>query len=309
MREVGAPTLRTNAPAKINFGLRIVGRRPDGYHALESVFLPLDLTDDVEIALHPARAVASELTLERSKDLPEAHVPAGDDNLALRAARAFFGDTADPPSVAIRLMKRIPVAAGLGGGSSDAAAVLRLLAECYPDARGPGEVARLALSLGADVPFFLAPRPAWVTGIGERIEPLSRWPELALVLANPGVPLSTAEVFRASDASIPRRAATGVSARALAPAQLLRDASPERPEALAALLANDLEPAALRLCPAVARLRDRLLRAGAAAVGMSGSGPTVFGVFRSAAEARRALVRAAFQAPTWARVAMTAKSG
>ena len=143
------------------------------------------------------------LAVEPAAGTPAAAVPTDDRNLAVRAARAFLESARLAASVDIRLAKRIPAAAGLGGGSSDAGAVLRTLAAAFPDALSPDAVARLGLRLGADVPFFLDPRPALVTGVGERIEPLARWPALALVLVNPGVPLATAEVYRAADVLLP----------------------------------------------------------------------------------------------------------
>jgi 4-diphosphocytidyl-2-C-methyl-D-erythritol kinase len=299
----GIRRLQITAPAKVNLGLRIVGRRPDGTHELESLFVPIDLADRLEVDVQADDRPGATLAVTSEAGVPEGAVPEDGSNLALRAAHAFLAASRVPMRVDVRLSKRIPAAAGLGGGSSDAGAVLRALAGAFPNALAPGDLARLALDLGADVPFFLDPRPAWVTGIGERIAPLALWRELALVLANPGVPLSTAEVFRASDAL------GATPARASDPGDLARDASPERPESLVPLLRNDLEAAAVRLCPPIGRLRERLRRVGAAGVGMTGSGPTVFGVFRGVAEARSALARAGFEAPVWARVAVTAKAG
>ena len=305
----GTARLGASAPAKVNFGLRIVGRRPDGYHDLESLFVPLDLADEITLETRPAASPSASLRIDRDPTLPGSEIPDGGDNLALRAARSFLAASGLGLAVALRLAKRIPVAAGLGGGSSDAGGVLRALIAAHPGALDAGAGQRLARDLGADVPFFLDPRPAWVSGVGERVEPLGRFPEVALVLANPGVPLATAEVFRAADAL------SGAGG------PLRRDAPPGRPErlaealasgdpgVLAALLENDLEPAARRLCPPVARLRERLLRSGALAAGLSGSGPTVFGVFAGVPEAREGLVRAAFEAPIWARVAVSAKAG
>jgi 4-diphosphocytidyl-2-C-methyl-D-erythritol kinase len=211
------------------------------------------------------------------------------------------------------LAKRIPVAAGLGGGSSDAGAVRRSLADLFPGALESTALAELARDLGADVPFFLDPRPALVRGIGERIEPLSGLPALSLLLANPGMPLSTTEVYRAFDAlgARPSARADGGGEARLRP--LLgggRGAAPDPAffRALDRLLENDLEPAAVRLCPPVARLRERLRGAGAPAIGLSGSGPTVFGAFEDPAAARAALERAAFEPPIWARVAAMLES-
>lgn len=296
--------LRAPAPAKVNLGLRVAARRPDGRHELESVFVPLDLRDEVSIEVSAAAepAVALEVGGE------DAGVPAGATNLAARAAAAFLDAVDRRLALRIRLTKRIPAAAGLGGGSSDAGAVLRALAAHLPDALAPGALAALALGLGADVPFFLDPRPAWVGGVGERVEPLPGVPALALLLANPGMPLSTAGVYRAFDALhptlTPRRGPS-----TLRPLLGLWTEAASRSAALAGLLENDLEPAAIRLCPPVARLRDRLRAAGALAVGMSGSGPTVFGIFRNLAEAESALAGMSCQPPIWARVATTVESG
>lgn len=274
------------APAKLNLGLRVLGRRADGYHELESVFAPLDLADEIDLEIAAAARADVQLALAGSP----AGVPADATNLSVRAATGFLAAAGLAREVTIRLTKRIPAAAGLGGGSSDAGAVLRALAASFPDAIGPQALARLALGLGADVPYFLAPCLARVSGIGERIQRLSDFAPLACLLVNPGVPLSTASVFAAWDAR------------------------PERPPAavdpeLGLDLANDLAGPADRLCPAIAPLRERLRTLGARAVGLSGSGPTVFGIFPDAAEAARAHARAAFSPPVWARVAQSAKAG
>jgi len=305
----GAGRLRAAPPAKINFGLRLVGRRPDGYHELESIFLPLDLADDLCLDLLPDSQPRVDLAVECAAGTPGEAVPSDDRNLAVQAARAFLASAGIAVAVAIRLTKRVPAAAGLGGGSSDAGAVLRTLADAFPGALAPDRLAQLALRLGADVPFFLDPRPALVTGIGERVEPLRQWPALALVLVNPGIPLATAEVYRAADALSPALTPPGSASTLRARLDITGSVAPNRPDALASLLQNDLEPAAVRLCPPVARLRERLREAGAQAVGMSGSGPTMFGVFPGASEARAALERMRFEPPVWARVAVAAKAG
>lgn len=275
------------APAKLNLGLRVTGRRADGYHELDSVFVPLDWADEVSVAWQPApgREVHLELAGECGG------LPAGDGNLAARAARGFLEATGRTGRVDVRLRKRLPVAAGLGGGSSDAGAVLRALAELRPGAVGAEALAALALGLGADVPYFLDPRPARVRGVGERIEPLPDLPPLWLLLAHPGVPLATAEVYRAYDA---------LGAEAPEPAP---------PGPLAELdLCNDLEPAALRLCPPLARLRRRLEGVCPGGVAMSGSGPTLYAVFPGAGETEDAARRVGLKAPAWARVARSAGS-
>jgi 4-diphosphocytidyl-2-C-methyl-D-erythritol kinase len=276
----------TLAPAKLNLGLRVLGRRADGYHELASVFVPLDLADTLELEIAPAAEARVSLALAGES----AGVPADASNLAARAASEFLAEARLALALRLRVTKQIPVAAGLGGGSSDAAAVLRLLAERFPAALPAPALGRLALRLGADVPFFLAPAPARIGGIGERRAPLASLPALAFALVNPGVPLATASVFAAYDAE---------------PRPARRAFDPE----LGLDLGNDLEPAAERLCPAIAPLRERLLALGARAVALSGSGPTLFGLFPDAAAAARALEQAAFPAPVWARVAVSPKAG
>ena len=286
-----------SAPAKINLGLRVLRRRADGYHELESLFLPLDLADEIRVAVEPAPRASVRLRLAPTP----LSVPDGSENLAVRAALAFLEAAGLACRVDVELAKHTPVAAGLGGGSSDAGAVLRGLAAHFPEALGPEALASLALELGADVPFFLDPRPAWVRGVGERVEPVCGAPSLALLLANPGVELATAEVYRAFDALHPDwkpRAAPGPALDLLAGGA----------EQLARWVENDLEAAALRLCPAIGRLQQRLREIGAVAVGMSGSGATLFGVVEDAPAARAALTEAAFAPPLWGRVATTRES-
>lgn len=294
------------APAKINLGLRIRGRRPDGYHLLESLFLPLDLADEVEVAEAPSFALRVEGDASG--------VPSGGENLAARAVRAFCRTAGLPESFRVRLRKRIPSGGGLGGGSSDAAAVLRALVRLRPGAVAARELYGLALSLGADVPFFLDPRAALVEGVGEEILPVSGVPSLSLVLLHPGPPLATADVYRAYDAaadSLTPGGAAPTIRRLLALRSEGRTARTrvfEVPSVgagraagagaiggiaglLQELIVNDLEPAAIRLCPAVGALREEIQATGPLAVGMSGSGPTVFGVYAGADEARTAAER------------------
>ena len=282
------------APAKVNLGLRVVGRRADGYHLLESLFAPLDLVDRIRIAIEPAPATRVEIGV----DGMAAGVPADAKNLAVRAARAFLEEAGVAAKVAIYLEKRIPTGAGLGGGSSDAATVLRALSDRFANALPENRLVALALELGADVPFFLDPRPAWVTGIGDRIEPLADFPALDLLLVTPAPPLATAAVFRAYDAALtPGRPGRRMPALRDGPARILiaalaNDGSGQE---LAALLANDLAPVASRLHPGIDRVRAELERLGARAVAMSGSGPTVFGVFSSSERAATARTQGQFE--------------
>jgi 4-diphosphocytidyl-2-C-methyl-D-erythritol kinase len=327
---VSAPaTPALEAPAKVNLGLRVTGVRPDGYHELDSLFVPLDLCDAVHLEVREGEPAGADVSVEVAPGVPGA-VPAGPGNLAARAAAAFLERAGLRARVSVRLVKRIPSPGGLGGGSSDAAAVLRGLAARFPAALSWDDLRALGLALGADVPFFLGPdgagpTPSRVTGVGERVESLPAIPALDLALVHPGPALETARVYAEFDA---RDALTGPGGAPTMPALqgLPAEEDPSDPdrwrsaEWLSRLCVNDLEPAARRLCPAIAALREALSASGALAVGLSGSGPTVFGIFRDAPAASKALAGASLRgllgspgsAPTgsqgWAGVARTRAS-
>jgi 4-diphosphocytidyl-2-C-methyl-D-erythritol kinase len=234
-------------------------------------------------------------------------IPADATNLAYRAAEAFAEDAGLNCRIGLRIEKRLPAGAGLGGGSSDAGAVLRTLCDLFPGALDESRLAELALELGADVPFFLDPRPAMVSGIGERLEALDGLPSLPVLLANPGVALATADVFRTFAAIQPALTKSAPNRR-IPPLSGAKGSGWTFAGAAGLSLENDLEPIAVRLCPPIARLQRQIRAAGAQAVGMSGSGATVFGLFESAKAAKRALDETAFEAPVWARVAATQES-
>jgi len=301
------------AQAKVNLGLKVLGRRHDGYHLIEGLFVPIDLADEVrvEIAASPEPRVSLECAVAPDADGVRGF-PSGTNNLAFRAAEAFLRASGESVAVSLRLIKRVPVAAGLGGGSSDAGAVLRALDSLIPGALGRRHLARLALELGADVPFFLVSRPAWVEGIGERVTPIGGLPKLSLVLANPGEALSTGSVFEAWDALSPTLTATrpGSTLRSLSDWMALDpENSTARSAGLGGLLCNDLEKAARQICPAIGGIQGQLLELGAQAVGMSGSGATSFGVFEAPSEANSAIERLALRGEGWARLAGTLSDG
>ena len=260
------------APAKLNLGLEILRRREDGYHEIETVFVPLALADRLELE---RGAPGSGPRLE----IRGAELAADDSNLVVRAARRACAALGVACDLALRLEKRVPIAAGLGGGSSDAAATLLGL-EALFGKRLPHEVRRrLARELGADVPFFLDPRPALGRGIGEILEPLEGVPEMHWVLvAFPfGIPTAQAYKDAAAELTLPRTP-TKIAAL-LGPSGLL--SSPR----------NDFEAPAARRHPEIRAARRALERAGALATGMSGSGPTVYGRFEHGAAARAAAER------------------
>lgn len=270
------------APAKINLYLHVVGRREDGYHLLDSLVAFADIGDSVSAA--PAAALSLTLGGPEAAGL----VGVGDDNLVLRAARALAAHAGLRAGAALHLEKHLPTAAGIGGGSADAAAALRALEALWGRPVSEDILASLALRLGADVPACLAGRPVWIGGIGERIEPAPPLAPLGIVLANPRRPLPTPEVFGA------RRGPFGAAARF--------DPLPD-PAGFAAQLAsrrNDLTEAALRLAPEIETVLDRLARLpGALLARMSGSGATCFALFADHDSAHAAGALLAHTDPTW----------
>jgi len=264
------------APAKLNLFLRIVGRRDDGYHELDSLFIPITLGDRVAIEVRDGRPGAVSIRGKLGS------APADDRNLAVRAARAFVDEFGFEREIVIELDKSVPSGAGLGGGSSDAGAVLRMLAAT---ARLPGlapptsseRLIRVAATLGADVPFFLHPTPARVRGIGEKIVPVAFADDPPLVVAVPPIEAPTALVYRdlkPSDWSGP--VADGALALLLA-----GDYRPDH-------LVNDLAKPAIARWPEISRLKSRLERLNARAAAMTGSGAGVFAIFRTFDEASAA---------------------
>jgi 4-diphosphocytidyl-2-C-methyl-D-erythritol kinase len=277
------------ARAKINLGLRVVGRRPDGFHDLETIMVPVSVADRVE--LDPS---ASGVTVESDSAL----APGGPGNLAHRAAEAFARASGRTVEVTIRLRKRIPVAAGLGGGSSDAAAVLVGLNRLSGRPLSDADLVAVGRDLGADVPFFLGRGPALAQGIGDLLTPLDDFPLPWLVLVHPPVAVSTAKIYGRLAPSLTTRPACSIfeslksSPWPRSRTETGSDPGPQDLERLARLLVNDLEPVTEALHPVVGQIKARLLAAGAAGASMTGSGPAVFGLLatgRQAARCRRAL--------------------
>jgi len=259
-------SLRILCPAKVNLHLSVLGRRSDGYHEILTLMQAVDLSDELLLEVKGEG-------IRVQCDHPE--LPAGEDNLAWKAARLYQEETGDRFGLEIRLVKRIPVAAGLGGGSSDAAGVLRGLNELRGNPIPRDRLALWASRLGADVPFFLQGRPALATGIGETLEPVGITPPLWYVLVFPGWPVSTRWVYENLDLGL-----------TTSPKKTNIPHFIERVEEIAELLHNDLESVTARVHPWVSRAKARLREMGALGALMSGSGPTVFGVFRDEVAAR-----------------------
>lgn len=275
--------IRESAHAKINLTLRVLGRRPDGFHALESLVAFAETHDVVELA--PGEG----LSLHVEGPFTEA---LGADNLVMLAAEAAEAVDPDLRLGQFRLTKQLPVAAGLGGGSADAAAALRLIARANPDALTEPALAEIATRLGSDVAVCLASRPALIVGRGEIVRPVAGFPSCAVVLANPRVPLSTASVYAALDAPL---ASQGEGS---APPDFRGDFEALVDYALAR--GNDLEAASSRLAPVVSDVLAALSSLqGVRLVRLSGSGPTCFALFATEDQARAAASVLAEKHPDW----------
>ena len=278
------------AHAKVNLWLNVVGRRADGYHLLDSLVAFVDLADRIEV--RPSDRLSLEIAGPQAGDLA-----AESDNLVLKAARLLADRAGVAPLAAIRLEKHIPVAAGLGGGSADAAAALRALGDLWRLALPDEVLLELAAALGADVPMCVAGRAALASGVGERLQPAPVLPVVSILLVNPGTALPTRDVFAA------RR---GPFSTSLPVTRSWRDL----PEFVAALAArgNDLGEAAIALCPIIAEVLSFLRKSdGARYAAMSGSGATCFALYDSPAAAQRA--SASMPAAWWRHVGTFVTSG
>jgi 4-diphosphocytidyl-2-C-methyl-D-erythritol kinase len=280
----GGVTVSAFAAAKVNLYLHVLGRRADGYHRLDSLVAFADIGDRVTARL------ADGLTLTVGGPEAAAIAGLGEDNLVMRAARLLAAQAGIGAAAALHLDKQLPAAAGIGGGSSDAAAALRALAMLWDVPLGEPELMALALQLGADVPACFAGRPVWVGGIGEKIMPAGVLPEAGIVLANPRRPLPTATVFQCYRG--PYRAAGRFD-----------PVLPQDAAGLAAMLAsrdNDLTEAARELVPEIGAVLDRLAQLpGALIARMSGSGATCFALFADRAAALAAGKMLALAEPGW----------
>jgi 4-diphosphocytidyl-2-C-methyl-D-erythritol kinase len=267
-------TLGEAAPAKINLFLHVLGRRADLYHLLDSLVVFAGAADF--LGAEPADF----LSLSLSGPFGAA-LAVEEDNLVLRAGRALAESAGIVPAARLTLDKNLPIASGIGGGSADAAAALRLLARLWHIDLPPEKLSSVALTLGADVPVCLQGKPARMGGVGEVLRPAPALPECGLLLVNPGVGVATQAVFRAR--------AGAFSAPAILPA-----AWPDAAAMAADLsfLKNDLQIPAIGLCPVIAEVLDAIGRTQDCLLArMSGSGATCFGLFADCAAAERAAAR------------------
>lgn len=267
--------IRVKAHAKVNICLKITGKRPDGYHDLFSVMVPVDLCDNLDISLNNTDRIKI-----HSKGFS---VPSDSTNLIFQAAESFFLKTGiKNRGMEIKLDKKIPVAAGLGGGSSDAASTLLALNELYSFPMNKADLHKTALEIGADVPFFLEAVPSIATGIGEVLEPLGNWPELWYLIVTPPLKISTAWVYKNFKMELTSGEYSYIK-------KILKNDDIE----VSSILENDLEKVTSTRFPVINTLKKKIMDAGAEGAIMSGSGPSVFGIFlsrRKAASARDSIM-------------------
>lgn len=275
------------APAKVNLWLRVGPRESSGFHAIDTLFCSLHLADSVVV--RPGDTAEPELEMAYARPLTEApDLGPPEENLAYRAARAFMERAGLEQGPGIRLIKRVPAGAGLGGGSSDAAAVLRAMGRLNPGALDSGDLLDLAAGLGSDVPFFVRGAPvAHGTGRGERLAVIQPLQARSVVVAIPDFRIATTDAYRWIDQD--REEPSTVASRP-------RHAAPELDwDAVATEAANDFQAPVFRRYPRLREVRDRLLEHGARPALLAGSGSTVFGVFdaRSAAKGAADALRTA----------------
>ena len=260
-------SLTLQAPAKVNYRLEVIRRRPDGYHDLRMVMQRVNLCDTITI------------TLTETPDIivtcGKRGVPDGPGNIAWKAARAMLDLADHGPGAIIDITKNIPVAAGLGGGSSDAATVLMGMNELLGLMLSEQRLMEIGVALGADVPFFIFQKTALAEGIGEELTPMPAMPDAWVLLVNPGVHVSTAWVYR----SLQLTNRAGLDKLP----ELFRSV-----EDICSIFSNDLESVTIPAFPVISEIKECMLREGAAGAMMSGSGPTVFGLFRNRESAERA---------------------
>lgn len=255
------------APAKINLHLEILGKRADGYHEIRTLMHRVDLCDEMEISVEG----------QGIKMVAEGEgIPEGRENLACRAAQVFLEELGSQRGLKIWLKKRIPVAAGLGGGSSDAAAVMMGLNQLLETDWGDDRLMTLGAKIGADVPFFIFQKPALAEGIGERLTAVGFPEPIWFLLLIPPFSISTSWAYDAYDRMFPQGKEPG----------LVRNSFADIAEILP-MMRNDLEAAALLIYPQIRQLKEELLAKGAQGALMTGSGPVAYGIFASKKEAEQ----------------------
>lgn len=269
--------MKIRAPAKINLGLRVVGKRADGYHLLDTIMVAITLFDELEIKKRKPDKSKGKQVAQLRVTCDHPLVPRGEKNLAYQAASLLLHEAGVSAPLDIHIRKRIPVGAGLGGGSTDAAAALVGITRLLKLHFSPRRLEKLATCLGADVPFFIRARPVRARGIGDRLTPLKRVPPWWLVILYPGFPVSTAWVYGNLRLNLTKSRANTKLSTLLTSAPKFAD-----------LLVNDLEVVTVKRYRRIKHLKDSLIELGAARALMTGSGSAVFGIFGSREKAKMA---------------------
>jgi len=259
--------LTVKTPCKINFRLKVLNRRKDGYHNISSIMVPVAIYDDIDISLRTSgiRVVCPALSI------PEK------DNIVYKAIEAFFSKAKIDHGISVNITKRIPAGAGLGGGSSDAAAVLKALNTIASNPLSFDVLEDLALKIGADVPFFLKNVPCIAKGVGNIITPIKDWPRFWYVIVTPRVNIATSWVYSNLNLKLTQHEDKAI----------IRWFGMDRSNVFS-MLENDLERVTVGMVPSIQIIKDAMMELGAAGSLMSGSGPSVFGVFESEEKANSA---------------------
>lgn len=264
--------MRLRAMAKINLGLDILGKRPDGYHEVRMIMQTVNLYDTLELTKEDRPGIR--MSTNRH------FLPVNDDNLCVKAARLLMEEFSLPGGISIYLQKRIPVAAGMAGGSTDAAAVLYAMNQMYELKLSQKELMKRGVLIGADVPYCLMRGTALAEGIGEKLTRLPPMVKCPVLVAKPAVSVSTRTVYQELDAC------TNITHPDIS--GLVRDIKSGNLTEIAAHMGNVLEEVTIPKYPVIAQIKDVMKEQGAINAMMSGSGPTVFGLFEDEATMRKA---------------------
>jgi 4-diphosphocytidyl-2-C-methyl-D-erythritol kinase len=262
--------MEIQSPAKINLFLEVTGKRPDGYHNLSTLMCCIGLYDSISLSFGGKKTTVN---------CSHPNVPEDETNLAFRAARLFFDNANISEGVDIVIDKKIPVGAGLGGGSSNAAAVLKALNIFYDSPLQENVLMETGKSIGADVPFFIYGKPAHATGIGDILTPYPHLAAHPILLIYPSIPVSTAQVYKKMNLRLTKNKKINTKI----------DFKLNWGRGASKLLYNDLETVAFEICPEIKKAKVALLQSGAMGALMSGSGSAVFGIFENLENAKQAL--------------------
>lgn len=267
-------SLTLSSPAKLNLRLDVLGKRPDGYHELLMLMERIDLEDEIEI-----KVVEKGISLS----CDDSSIPEGDANIAFRAIKEILAYSSRNVGVEVKIKKQIPIASGMGGGSSNAATVIKGVNQLLKLKLPKEKLMVIGAKLGADVPFFLFEGPAIASGIGDQLKKVKKIPKMSLVVVNPGIPVSTEWVYKSLNVNGNGNGHNGNGK----PQEIPNTFNTKKD--VVKILNNDLEKVTIKEFPIIAEIKKLLLSHGALASQMTGSGPTVFGIFPDRASMDKAI--------------------